>query len=149
MELPNGSRVEDTLRQLQALEAQVRTIPGVKGIFLVAGGGSDREVNKGDVQITIVDLPGRNYSQEQIQAYLRGSLVVEPGVLMNVLDMSSLMGASAMRTQEVQFNIRGPNWAEVQAAAEKTRQYMATNPAFTDLDITYREGKPQTRSRSA
>ena len=64
------------------------------------------------------------------------------GVVVNAQDYAAVSGGGA-RPQPVQFNIRGDNWKEVIAAAEKVKAAMKQQPGFVDVDITYRSGKPQ------
>ena len=143
VEMPMGSRVEDTVRQLVSISNQAAKIPGVQSTFLTAGAGTDQEVNKGEVRVKLVPMSERTYSQTAVQDYLRKTLVVEPGVTMAVSDVNALIGGGLGRTQEVQFNVRGTDWNEVQKGAEKVRQFMLSSPQFKDVDLTYRSGKPQ------
>ena len=45
--------------------------------------------------------------------------------------------------QDVQFNIRSYDWDSALKAADKARQFMKSRPQFTDVDLSYRTGKPQ------
>ena len=92
VEMPAGSRVEDTNRQLMSLALQTGKIPGVAHVFSIAGGGAEQEVHKGELQVALVPLTARNFTQQQMQDYLRANLALEPGVIMTVSDMSALMG---------------------------------------------------------
>ena len=140
VELPAGSRLDDTGRQLADLVGQIQRIPGVSGTYSKAGGGVQEEVQKGEVLVNLVPIAERTYSAQQFKEYLRSHLRVLPGTTMAVLDDSSIGGG---RPQAIQFNLRGTNWKELLEAAEKTRAAMKANPGFVDVDMTYRSGKPQ------
>jgi HAE1 family hydrophobic/amphiphilic exporter-1 len=143
VELPPGSRLEDTGRQLADLAATIEKIPGVRTTFITAGGGVKEEVNKGDVLVNLVPIGERTYSQKAFQRYLRENLRALPGTRVAVMDASSTGGGGGVRTQAIQFELRGTNWQEVLDAAAKTEAAMKANPMFVDVDMTYRAGKPQ------
>ena len=141
IELPSGTRLQDTERQLADLVKQVERLPGVINTFTTAGGGVQEEVNKGEILINLVPIKARTYSQAQFKDYLRKILKPLAGTTMAVRDGAASMGSG--RTQAIQFGVRGANWDEVLAAAQKTRKAMQSNPMFIDVDMTYRAGKPQ------
>ncbi|MDY7233048.1 efflux RND transporter permease subunit [Hyalangium rubrum] len=141
LELPVGSTLEDTERELGIVAQQVRTLEGVKDTFSTAGGGTLEEVHKGEVLVNLVPRKERSFDQESFKTRLRDTLAQRPGVLMSVQDSSGVGGGG--RTQQVQYVLRGTDWAQVTAASEKMLAVMKSNPGFTDIDTTYRSGKPQ------
>jgi HAE1 family hydrophobic/amphiphilic exporter-1 len=143
VELPPGSRLEDTGRQLADLAATIEKIPGVRTTFITAGGGVKEEVNKGEVLVNLVPIGERTYSQKAFQRHLRENLQALPGTRVAVMDASSTGGGAGGRTQAIQFELRGTDWQEVLDAAVKTEAAMKANPMFVDVDMTYRAGKPQ------
>jgi HAE1 family hydrophobic/amphiphilic exporter-1 len=142
VELPVGTPLERTQQELASLQAQISKLPGVVSVYTSAGGGVQEEVHKGEVIVNLVHVSSRGFNQQDFKQYLRENLVRSAGVLLNVQDFSPVSGGGA-RPQMVQFNIRGDNWKEVIAAAEKTRDAMRKNPGIVDVDLTYRSGKPQ------
>jgi HAE1 family hydrophobic/amphiphilic exporter-1 len=143
VELPPGSRLEDTGRQLADLAATIEKVPGVRTTFITAGGGVKEEVNKGEVLVNLVPIGERTYSQKDFQRYLRENLRVLPGTRMAVMNASSMGGGAGGPTQAIQFELRGTDWQEVLDAAVKTEAAMKANTMFVDVDMTYRAGKPQ------
>ncbi|ACG73619.1 acriflavin resistance protein [Anaeromyxobacter sp. K] len=146
LELPAGTPLERTARELEALRAQLAAVPGVTHVFTTAGGGVQEEVHKGELTVTVVPIAERSYSQEDLKAWLRGGLRRPADAQVAVQDIAMLAG-SGSRPQPVQFNVRGQDWAEVVAAAEKVRAHMGASPLFSDVDSTYRPGKPQVTVR--
>jgi len=142
VELPSGSRLEETERQLADLADQLQGIPGVVNTFSTAGGGVKEEVHKGEILVNLVPIKQRAYSQTQLKEHLRTSLRVLPGTILAVLDASGAAGGGG-RPQAIQFNLRSSDWNALIAAAEKTRDAMKANPIFVDVDMSYRAGKPQ------
>lgn len=140
VELPAGSRLDDTGRQLADLVRQIRALPGVASTYSKAGGGVREEVNKGEVLVNLVPISQRAYSQQQLKAYLRTHLRALPGARLSVQDGSSPMGG---RPQAIQYILRSTDWNELLAGARKVEDAMKSNPGFVDVDMTYRTGKPQ------
>ncbi|WP_224365542.1 efflux RND transporter permease subunit [Hyalangium versicolor] len=141
VELPIGSRLEDTQKIVEELDDQVRQVPGVASTFITIGGGVQEQVNKGEILVNLVPVKQRKFTQEEFKDYLRQSLPQRSDVNVAFLDVSSVGGGGA--TQAVQFNLRGDDWKELIAASETMRQVMLKNPGLVDVDTTYRSGKPQ------
>ncbi|KFE71971.1 efflux RND transporter permease subunit [Hyalangium minutum] len=141
LELPVGSTLEDTERELGIVAQQVRTLEGVKETFSTAGGGALEEVHKGEVMVNLVPRKERSFDQEAFKVRLRDTLAQRPGVLMSVQDVSGVGGGG--RTQQVQYVLRGTDWSQVVTSSEKLLAAMKSNPGLTDIDTTYRSGKPQ------
>ncbi|HEY6001803.1 MAG TPA: efflux RND transporter permease subunit [Anaeromyxobacter sp.] len=142
LELPAGTPLDRTVRELEALRAQVGSIPGVTGVFATAGGGIREEVHKGELLVSMVPGGRRAYGQEDLKAWLRANLRRPADAQLGVQDLGMVSGGGA-RPQPVQLNVRGQDWSEVVAAAEKVRAHMKGSPLFSDVDSTYRPGKPQ------
>ncbi|HEU4405615.1 MAG TPA: efflux RND transporter permease subunit [Polyangiaceae bacterium] len=141
-ELPTGSRLEDTEAQLDELARQIEAVPGVLAVFSTAGGGAQEEVHRGDLSVKLAPIERRAYRQGEFKQYLRQSLRPRVGTKISVQDYSPIAGGGN-RSQPVQLNLRGNDWAQVLASAEKVRAAMLENPGFADVDTTYRAGKPQ------
>ncbi|WP_164006960.1 efflux RND transporter permease subunit [Pyxidicoccus trucidator] len=141
LELPVGSTLEDTERELGSVAAQVRTLEGVKETFSTAGGGTLEEVHKGEVLVNLMPRKERDFDQEAFKVRLRGVLPQRPGVMLSVQDASGSGGGG--RTQQVQYVLRGTDWPQVVASSEKLLAVMKSNPGLTDVDTTFRSGKPQ------
>ena len=147
LELPSGTPIERTSRELEALRQQIAALPGVTSVFASAGGGVQEEVQKGELTVTLVPIKERAFGQEELKAWLRANLRRPADAQLAVQDIAAIAGGGS-RPQPVQFNVRGHDWDEVVAAAEKVRAHMKENPAlFSDADSTYRPGKPQVSIR--
>jgi hydrophobic/amphiphilic exporter-1 (mainly G- bacteria), HAE1 family len=139
VKLPDGEPLSRTESQLADVELQIRQLPGVKDVYAAAGGGAQEKVNEGSLRVNLVPIAEREHSQEELQARLREELAVPPGVQVAIQAVSS-MGDSR---QELQYNLRGADWDELTAAAEKMEAAMRANTGFVDVDSSYRAGKPQ------
>ena len=142
LELPSGTPLEETERQLDDLTSQIQRVPGVKEVFAVAGGGAREEVNRGEITVNVVPIRDRSYGQAQLKEHLRKTLRTSPNATLAVQDFSPVAGGGS-RPQMVQFNLRGTDFKELLESVDKTRQAMLANPGFVDVDTTWRSGKPQ------
>ncbi len=141
-ELPVGSRLEETERQVDELARQIDAVPGVLVTFVTAGGGAQEEVHRGEVTVKLAAIERRGYRQGEFKQHLRQALRPHVGTKVSVQDYSPIAGGGN-RSQPVQLNLRGNDWNEVLASVEKVRAAMLKNPGFADVDTTYRAGKPQ------
>jgi hydrophobe/amphiphile efflux-1 (HAE1) family protein len=141
VELPVGSTLADTERELGLVADQVRGLEGVRDTFSTAGGGVLEEVHKGEVLVNLVPRKERAFDQEAFKVRLRGALAQRPGVALAVQDSGGAPGGG--RSQQVQYVVRGNDWPKVVASSRKLLAAMRENPGFTDIDSTYRTGKPQ------
>jgi HAE1 family hydrophobic/amphiphilic exporter-1 len=142
LELPSGTPLAETQRQLDGLAAQIRDVPGVTEILSIAGGGALEEVNRGEITVNLVPIARRAYGQADFKQHLRKSLRTSPSALIAVQDFSPVAGGGN-RPQMVQFNLRGTNFEELLAAVDRTVAAMKRNPGLVDVDTTWRSGKPQ------
>ncbi|AKU92339.1 efflux RND transporter permease subunit [Vulgatibacter incomptus] len=140
VEMPIGTDLDSTQDVIRGLEAQIREVPGVDSLYASVGGGAQEQVHKGEILVNLVPIHDRSYKQEEIKQFLRESLVFPPDVKMTVQDYNGMGGGAA---QEIQFNIRGTNWDDVLASADKVQKAMRESGMFVDVDSTYRTGKPQ------
>jgi len=142
LELPSGSRLEETGRQVTDLVEQIERVPGVRSTFSTAGGGVREEVHKGEILVNLVPIQQRSYSQKQLKEHLRATLKAVAGTRLAISDASSASGGGS-RPQEIQFSLRSADWNTLLAAADKTHAMMKADPRFVDVDMSYRTGKPQ------
>jgi HAE1 family hydrophobic/amphiphilic exporter-1 len=142
LELPSGTTLDQTGRELDDVAAQIRAIPGVRETFTIAGGGAREEVNKGEITVDLVPIKARSYGQQEFKEHLRRALRTSPATVLSVQDFNAMAGGGN-RAQAVQFNLRGTDMEELLAAVEKTKAKMLENPGLADVDTTWRGGKPQ------
>jgi len=142
LELPSGTPLAETQRQLDDLAGQIRAVPGVTQVLTIAGGGALEEVNKGEVTVNLVPIRQRTYGQGDFKQHLRKTLRTSPSAQIAVQDFTPVAGGGN-RPQMVQFNLRGTSFEEILAALDKTVAAMKRNPGFVDVDTTWRSGKPQ------
>jgi hydrophobe/amphiphile efflux-1 (HAE1) family protein len=77
VELPPGSRLEDTRTKTNEIAASFRKIPEVTSVFVIGGTtptGDSEEVRRADVTVNLVPKSQRSRTQKQIEAELSARL---------------------------------------------------------------------------
>ena len=69
--MPAGSSVEGTDTMLRNIEADLKTLPGIKTLLTLIGSDARQQVDRGSVLITLVDPKDRKLSQFQIMDQAR------------------------------------------------------------------------------
>jgi HAE1 family hydrophobic/amphiphilic exporter-1 len=141
LEAPLGTPLAVTERQAAALSEKLEALPGVESVFSLVGGGTDEAVNKAVLTVNLVPIAQRSYRQQELKEYLRQHLEASPGARVTVNDKNIVSGGGS-RPQPVQFNLRSDDWDQLLAAVDKIQAAMKKDPAFADVDTTYRAGRP-------
>ncbi|MFT3927269.1 MAG: efflux RND transporter permease subunit [Myxococcales bacterium] len=142
IETPTGTSLAQSAEIAFDLASIARTVPGVTSTFTTVGGGVQEKVNSATMIVTIEHKSKRAFKQEDVMAYLRRKLKGKPGVLISIEQINNVQGGG-FRNAPVQYNLRGENLDELEAAANKITTKLKATPGFADVDITYRSGKPQ------
>jgi HAE1 family hydrophobic/amphiphilic exporter-1 len=142
-ELPAGTDLAATKRFAVDVDEELRRIPGVAMTFLTIGGGVQGEVNKGDIQVELVDKEERAFGQAEAIDYVRGLMAQRTGALFAVEPFESMRASSAFRNAMIQYNLRGNDYAELNGLASAVIAKMKEKGGYVDIDTTYRAGKPE------
>jgi HAE1 family hydrophobic/amphiphilic exporter-1 len=144
VELPTGTSLEATTQYIEAIAGDLRkNAPGVASTFVTIGGGTQGQVNIGQIQINMTPRKARSFRQQDLMAWIRERYHGLNGPLITVNEVNAIGGDSGFRSQPIQFNIRGKDMAELTAAAEALMGELRKVPGFVDLDTSYRGGKPE------
>jgi HAE1 family hydrophobic/amphiphilic exporter-1 len=146
IEMPTGTDLETTRAYVLRVTPALRAIPGAELTFTKIGGGAAGEVNKAEVTVALVSSKKRGYSQSQAMVYARKLMKNYPGPSsISVEKIDAIAGSGGFRQQEIQFNIRGNNYEELNRAAAKVIAELKRRGGYVDTDSTYRGGKPELR----
>ncbi|RMH39186.1 MAG: efflux RND transporter permease subunit [Deltaproteobacteria bacterium] len=144
IELPTGTSLAATTAFVEAVARDLRAHgPGVVGTFVTVGGGSRAEINKGSIRVLMTHHSQRSFHQEDAMAWVRRRYEDVHGALVTATPVAQVGGDSGFRQQAVQFNIRGSDLDELEAAANALVAELRKVPGFVDLDTTHRSGKPE------
>jgi HAE1 family hydrophobic/amphiphilic exporter-1 len=144
VELPTGTGLDATVTTAEAIASDVRqNLEGVKDTFTTIGGGAQGQANRAEIQVNLTGRHDRPYGQLEGMQWVRDRMAGIDGVLVTVAEINAIGGESGMRSQPVQFSIRGNKLEELTTAAEAMRAELDKTGKFVDLDVTYRGGKPE------
>ncbi|MBK6849759.1 MAG: efflux RND transporter permease subunit [Proteobacteria bacterium] len=143
LELPTGTDLPTTRDYVETLSRQLRAVPGVTATFASIGSGATGEVNKGEIQLSLVPRRERAFSQEQAMAHVRGLLARQRARAQFTVDRISPFGSSGFRESLIQFNVRGKDFVEINRSVDQLVAFMRQSGGYVDLDTTYRSGKPE------
>ena len=144
VELPTGTSLETSSQYAETIAADLRKHgPGVTGAFITVGGGSQGQVNIGQIQVLLSPRTQRKFHQEDAMAWVRARYQGVKTALISVNPISPIGGDSGFKQQPIQFNIRGTNPAELEKAAQALMAELKKVPGLVDLDTSYRGGKPE------
>lgn len=143
-ELPSGSSLAATKRFAEDLKADLKNMPGVVSLFTTLGGGVQGQVNQGNIHVELVERDRRAFTTQQAIDWARVYLGDRPPATLSIEPVRAMSGGG-FRNQQVQFNIRGQDFDEINAAAQRLVEAMREAGGYVDLDTTFRGGKPELR----
>jgi HAE1 family hydrophobic/amphiphilic exporter-1 len=144
IEMPTGTDLETTRAYVLRVTPALRAIPGAELTFTKIGGGAAGEVNKAEVTVALVSSKKRGYSQSQAMVYARKLMKNYPGPSsISVEKIDAIAGSGGFRQQEIQFNIRGNNYEELNRAAAKVIAELKRRGGYVDLrlDLSRRQAR--------
>jgi hydrophobic/amphiphilic exporter-1 (mainly G- bacteria), HAE1 family len=145
IELPSGTAFERTKKYVAEIADEARVVPGVTRVLYTVGGeGAQAEVNRGEVQVTLLPKARRTFSQSEAMAHFRRMFEGRKDAMISVekLGLASTGGA-AMKQTAIQYNIQGRDYEELNRTAQELIAALRKKGGFVDLDTSYRGGKPE------
>lgn len=152
MYTPMGSSLQFTDGTFKEAEKILKSRPEIEKYYVAVGGFGGGLVNQGISFITLRDIDDRPVaepfkkrpSQQEFAAYLRTQLEKIPGVVrVAVLDLS-LTGFSAQRGYPIEFELQGPDWAQLADLSLKMRENLKKSGLMADVDSDYNPNMPET-----
>jgi multidrug efflux pump len=131
---PQGATIRYTDTYARELESLIAVMPEVESVYtVVARGYNPTIVNRAASWVTLRDWTDRTRTQQEIVAMLNRNLGHLTGVKAYVMNPSSIEEWSDKTP--VQFVIRGPEYHELQRAADRLMEKLADHPGFASPDI--------------
>lgn len=143
IQLPVGSSLTLTDQKVREIEAYIKSRPEVLRYIAVVGGLSGIP-NTAFAAVTFVDKSQRGKSQTELIQEFRNDLGSMPGVRISYQDLSN-RGLTARRSQPVEFNLRGQDYAVLDSKSREIMQRLEATGLVVDLDSNYRSGMPELR----
>ena len=142
LELPVGTALATTQDIAELVAADLRTrCPGVTSTFATIGSGSSG-VNVAVIQLKLVPMRERPYSQQGVMAWVREHYapLSKTGVKLTLGEVGGVGGGDS---RDIQFNLRGRNMDELIKASDALAAELRKTKGFVDVDTSYHGGKPQ------
>ncbi len=141
--MPVGSSLEGSSTMMREIEADIRTLPGIRNILTTLGADSRRQVDRGTLLVELVPVTERKPSQfeimlqarERLRKYRDLTIAVEPPA----------MFAGAGPNKDLQFFIQGPDFGRLERYMGAIRGELARTPGVRDMESSYEPGKPELR----
>lgn len=143
MQMPVGSSLPFTDRKVREVEEYLRGIPEVASFF-VSIGGWNGSPSEGFAGVSLMDKNKRSVGQSDLIKQFRRDLSKIKDVRFGFSDLST-RGLTARRSFPVQFNLRGPDYAQLDESANEIMRRLEETGLVVDLDSSYRAGMPELR----
>lgn len=143
---PAGSSLTGTDAAVRELEADLKTLPGVRHLFTALGADVRRQVDRGSVLVELVGVEERKQTQAQLMNLARQKLSKYKDLIIGV-QLPAAISGSAGSDREFMFYLQGPELAQLDKYASQIKAKLATVPGVVDLESSYEAGKPELRVR--
>lgn len=159
---PEGASLASMSQTLKAVEAELRSVPGIVHLLSTVGTSSSAAVNVGEVFVNIEDIAGRsftfgrlwretlagqpwaawqgNYSQRDVMQEVRTRLLKFKDLILAVRNLTSLRQGAPV---DIDFVIEGTEFKTLARVSEQLRQKVAQLPGVVDTYTTLRTDKPE------
>jgi len=143
--MPVGSSLEGSSAMFTRLEADLRTLPGVRNLLTKIGADARQQVDRGSILVELVPADQRKETQDQIMLMARNRLVKYRDLTIGVQPPAMFSGSGP--NMDLQFYVQGPDFNRLEKYVEVIRQKLAATPGVRDLQSSYEPGKPELRVR--
>lgn len=142
LEMPQGTKLEETDQIVQRAERIITRLPGVEMVF-AATGISDKQQEdsrKAVLYVSMVEKKDRVRSTAQTAEDIKVQLAKIPGLVYHV-GLAGVGGSSSATA--VQFVVTGTSWNDVVESAERIKQIVAKIPGTNDVRTSAEVGQPE------
>jgi HAE1 family hydrophobic/amphiphilic exporter-1 len=144
IEAPTGSTLHYTDDKMQKVESLVLNLPETRTIFTTIGVGTQKEVNKGLLLVSLKDRGERKRSQHQVMDELRKSVREIPGARVYIEDFQDI-AVGGRRSAPLQMDIKGPEMKELEKLSNQIMREMQKSPGIVDVSSDLELTKPEVR----
>ncbi len=142
-ELPPGSSLEANKQITQQIFDIIVQNEEIQQIFVNLG-TDEGESNKAQMGVFLVPIEKRNITTEQVKARLREQLKEFSKYRLQITNYSAVTGGADYPFQLV---LKGENIQELDEYAKKVIPLIEKVPDLTDIDTSFRPGKPEFQVR--
>ncbi len=143
VEMPNGTKVEQTNQITQTMEQAMTRLPEVETVFVGTGisGQNSTSGNYAVFYVNLIPKEERHRSTEEVRADLKRQFAMIPGLTVHITIASSMSGGGS--SAPIQLAVQGSNWSVVSQAAEQVKKIAEAIPGTSDVRLSSEEGKPE------
>jgi hydrophobic/amphiphilic exporter-1 (mainly G- bacteria), HAE1 family len=141
LEMPTGASLTQTDNTLDTIETRLQKIPELKSIYTSLGGtGTSTGVNVGSLLIQLKDKKERVRTTDDVANDIRNKITDLPDAKLVVKPTQSGGGHSST---DIQVEITGDKMSEILRLADSVKAKALTVPGLADVDISWKEAKPE------
>ena len=144
IETPTGSTLHYTDDKMQKVENLVLNTPETRTIFSTIGVGTQKEVNKGLLLVSLKDRGERKRSQQMVMEDLRRKIREIPGFKAYV-EESQDIEVGGRRSAPLQIDIKGPDIKDLEKLSNQIMGEMMKSPGMVDISSDLELTKPEVR----
>ncbi|HNY40685.1 MAG TPA: efflux RND transporter permease subunit [Bryobacteraceae bacterium] len=142
---PVGSSLEGTQEVMARVEKDLEVIPGVRDKLTLIGADQRKQVDRGSILVTLVDVSERKQSQRQLMDQARQILSKYKDLTVSVQLPSLIQGGGS--NVDIQYSIQGPDLDRLDTYAKRLMAKLKATPGVVDLESSYEAGKPEVKVR--
>ncbi len=143
--LPPGSSLEGSNSAMKSLEAELKTLPGVRNMLTTLGADARKQVDRGSILLELVPFDKRKETQVELMGAARAKLKKFHDMVIAVQLPALFQGAGPQA--DFQFFLQGPDLNQLDKYAASVKKSLGSIPGVTDIDSSYEAGKPELRVR--
>ncbi len=141
--MPVGSSLDGSSAMMRQIEADVRTLPGIRNVLTTLGADARRQVDRGSLLVELVPVQDRKQTQFEIMLQARERLRKYRDLTVAVQPPAMFAGAGP--NKDLQFFVQGPDFGRLERYTNAIRQVLAGTKGVRDLESSYEPGKPELR----
>ncbi|MEO8663665.1 MAG: efflux RND transporter permease subunit, partial [Bryobacteraceae bacterium] len=139
--MPAGSSLSGSENVVKQMEADLKTLPGVRNMLSGIGTDIRRQVDRGSILVELVDPKERKQTQKQIMLMAREKMLRYKDLVVGV-KLPSLFGNGG-NDSDFAYYLQGPDLNQLEKYAATLKATLGAMPGVVDLDSSYEAGKPE------
>jgi len=142
VEMPLGSSLDRSSRVMGEIEGRLHRLPHVVDLYTTIGGGVDGRVNVASLLVRLNEKSNRDLGQLEIMRMAR-TVLADLAHLKISVELIPRLSGGGFRSAPVQYNVRGPDLAQLDTLAASVIERMENVDGIVDVNSTYDATKPE------
>lgn len=139
--LPLGSSLDGTVKVMEAIEEDLKTLPGLEFLLTKIGADQQKRVDRGSILVDLVPMNQREFSQQQLMNVARERLAKYKDLTIAVQPPSLISNTGP--NSDLMFFLQGPDLEKLDEYAQTLMAKLRETPGVRDVYSTYESGKPE------